>query len=102
MYSFKSMIASFGDKTTEDVFHGRASKAALKLPKLLWPRIQVKLDPMNASISVQDLKVPPSNRLEKLVGKFAGKYSIRVNNQYRIVFRFEAGHCHEVQCLDYH
>jgi proteic killer suppression protein len=96
------MIVSFGDKTTEDIFHGRASKAALRIPKSLWTRLQLKLDAMNASTSIQDLKVPPSNRLEKLSGKLSGFYSIRINDQYRIIFRFENGHCDRVQCVDYH
>jgi proteic killer suppression protein len=101
MYNVR-MILSFGDKATEDIFNGKSSKAALRIPKPLWARIQLKLDSMNASTSLQDLKVPPSNHLEKLTGKLAGMYSIRVNVQYRIVFRFEAGHCHDVECLDYH
>jgi proteic killer suppression protein len=96
------MIVSFGDKSTEDIFHGRATKAARRIPIALWPRSQIKLDAMNASTSIQDLKVPPSNRLEKLSGKLAGFYSIRINDQYRIIFKFENGHCNRVQCVDYH
>ena len=96
------MIAGFGDTTTEDIFHGRASKAALKIAKQLWPRVLLKLDALNAAISLQDLKAPPSNHLEKLTGDLDGYWSIRVNDQYRIIFRFEDGFCSEVRCVDYH
>lgn len=96
------MIASFGDRATEDVFHGNSTKAALRLPKQLWQRIQRKLDSVNACGSIRDLEVPPSNHLERLKGDWAGHWSIRVNDQYRIVFKFEEGNCHDVRCIDYH
>jgi len=96
------MIVSFGDKTTEDIFHGRATKTARKITPALWARIQAKLDLLNASTSLEDLRVPPSNRLEKLRGDWTGFYSIRVNDQYRIVFRFTSGTASDAQCVDYH
>ena len=96
------MIVSFADATTADIFHGSDSKAARKLPSVLWGRIQQKLDLLNACTSLEDLRVPPANRLEKLRADLAGSYSIRVNQQYRIVFRFVAGQCAEVRCIDYH
>ncbi len=96
------MIASFADTTTEDIYHGRNTKAARRVATQLWERVRSKLDLMNAALSLQDLRVPPSNRLEKLRGDLEGLYSIRVNDQYRIVFRFEAGNCREVRCTDYH
>ncbi len=74
---------------------------ARKMPKELWTRIQDKLDLLNASRTYDDLRVPPSNQPEKLRGDWKGFYSIRVNEQYRIVFRFEAGHCALVRCTDY-
>ena len=96
------MIVSFADATTADIYHGRNSKAARKLSREIWTRVQTKLDLLNACMSVEDLQSPPANRLEKLKGNLVGFYSIRVNDQYRIVFRFVTGNCHEVSCTDYH
>jgi proteic killer suppression protein len=96
------MLISFGDRTTEDVYHGRGTKAARKFSRDLWARIQMKLDVLNASTTLDDIRVPPSNRLEKLRGELDGFYSIRINNQYRIVFRFRDGNCEDVRCTDYH
>jgi proteic killer suppression protein len=96
------VIISFADTTTADIYHGRDTKAARRLPRALWSRIQRKLDILNACASVEDPRTPPANRLEKLKGDFAGFYSVRVNEQYRIVFRFAAGRAEEVACVDYH
>ena len=96
------MIVSFGDKTTEDIFHGYDTKAARKIARVLWARVHVKLDLLNAGTTLEDLRVPPSNRLEKLRGDWAGFYSLRVNDQYRVVFRFASGNAIDVQCTDYH
>jgi proteic killer suppression protein len=96
------VIQSFGDTATEDVFHGANSKAARKIPKDLWSIVRRKLDLVNAATSVNALREPPGNRLESLQGDRAGSFSIRVNDQYRITFRFEGEHPHDVQCEDYH
>jgi len=96
------VIVSFGDATTADIYHCSDTKAARTLPREIWTRLQRKLDLLNACTSVEDLRTPPANRLEKLKGDLAGFYSIRVNEQYRIVFRFAAGHCQDVRCTDYH
>jgi len=96
------MIVSFGDKTTEDIFHGDDTKAARRITQALWRRVQAKLDLLNASTRLEDLRVPPSNRLEKLRGDWAGFYSLRVNDQYRVVFRFTSGNASDVRCTDYH
>lgn len=96
------MIVSFGDKTTADIFHGRDTKAARKVARQLWERVRGKLDLMNAATSLEDLRVPPSNQLEKLRRDLQGLYSIRINDQYRLLFRFEAGNCHDIKCTDYH
>jgi len=96
------MIVSFGDKTTEDIFHGQDTKAARRIARPLWTRIQAKLDLLNASVTLEDVRVPPSNRLEKLRGNWVGFYSIRVNDQYRVVFRFVSGSALDVRCTDYH
>jgi proteic killer suppression protein len=96
------MIVSFGDKTTEDIYHGRDTKSARRIAPALWARVQAKLDMLNASTTLEDLRVPPSNRLEKLRGDSAGFHSIRVNNQYRLIFRFNSGTAADVRCTDYH
>ena len=96
------MIDSFGDKTTEEIFHGHDTKAARRIAQVLWTRVQSKLDMLNASTTLEDLRVPPSNRLEKLRGNWTGFYSLRVNDQYRVVFRFVSGNALDVRCTDYH
>ncbi len=96
------MIVSFGDKTTEEIFHGHHTKAARRIAQVLWTRVQSKLDMLNASTTLEDLRVPPSNRLEKLRGNWTGFYSLRVNDQYRVVFRFVSGNALDVRCTDYH
>jgi toxin HigB-1 len=96
------VISSFGDATTADIYHGSDTKAARRIRRELWDRVQCKLDLLNACTSVEDLRIPPANRLEKLKGNLAGFYSIRVNQQYRIVFKFANGNCEEVRCTDYH
>jgi len=102
VYNGPRVIVSFGDKTTEDIYHGKNSKAARKISNELWPRIQGKLDFMNAAAVLADLQVPPSNRMERLRGDLKDFLSIRVNDQYRIIFRFAEGNCYDVQCTDYH
>jgi proteic killer suppression protein len=96
------MIVSFGDKTTADIFHGHDTKAARRIAQALWTRIQAKLDLLNASATLDDLRMPRSNRLEKLRGDWAGFYSVPVNDQYRVVFRFVSGSALDVRCTDYY
>lgn len=96
------MVRSFGDSGTEDVFHGRDTRRARQtLPAELWGIARRKLDWLNAAARLQDLQVPPGNRLEALKGKGAGWFSIRINRQYRIVFRWDDC-AHEVTIVDYH
>ena len=96
------MIRSFADQSTADVYVGVDSKAARAIPKPLWPVVRRKLDAVHRAKSVGDLRFPGGNRLEALTGDQAGRWSLRVNNQYRITFRFEDGHAHEVACEDDH
>lgn len=97
------MILDFADQATEDIFHGVRSKAARRsLPQELWASARRKLDRLNAAREPRDLADPPGNRLEALKGDYAGFFSIRVNDQYRIVFRFEHGDARAVQIVDYH
>ena len=78
------------------------SKAARKIPKDLWVVVRRKLDMVNAATNVQSLRLPPGNRLEALQDDRAGSLSIRVNDQYRITFRFDGEHAFDVLCEDYH
>lgn len=96
------MIVGFGNKATRDVFDGTDSKEARSIPKQLWHVAARKLDMLNAAQDLMDLKAPPSNRLEKLKGDLAGFWSIRVNEQYRVIFRFANGNADAVQVTDYH
>ena len=96
------VIVSFGDKATEDIYHGRDTKAARRISRDLRQRIQSKLDLINGAVSLRDLQAPQSNLLEKLGGDLEGFYSIRVNQQYRLIFRFEKNQCGDVRCADYH
>ena len=96
------VIRSFSDRTTEDVFYGEDSKRARRLPKTLWPLIRRKLDLLQAATCLEDLRTPPGNRLEALKGEHSGRHSIRVNEQYRLTFRFEGDDAWEVRCEDYH
>ena len=96
------MIVGFGDEATEDIFHGDNTKAARRIPVVVWNTACRKLDMLNAAHELRDLVVPPGNRLEALHGKSAGRHSIRMNDQFRIVFRWDNGNAHEVQITDYH
>ena len=93
------MIKDFACKKTEKLFYiGKSSKFGVDIAKVAIR----KLDYLNAAIDVDDLKAPPSNRLEKLQGSFEGFYSIRINDQWRIVFSFENSNAYNVQIIDYH
>lgn len=96
------MIADFADKATEHIFHGADSRDARSIPKEIWNVARRKLDAVNAAHVLKDLRLPPANRLEKLRGALAGRFSIRVNQQFRVVFRFESGRASEVKITDYH
>lgn len=96
------MIRSLADTGTEDVYYGRDTKAARRLPKALWPAVRRKLDMLHAASSLSDLRTPPGNRLEALRGDQEGRHSIRLNDQFRITFRLEGGGAWEVRCEDYH
>ena len=96
------MIAGFGDGTAGDIFNGENTKAARRIPVEVWKTASRKLDMLNAAHELRDLMIPPGNRLESLRGTLAGKHSIRINDQFRIVFRWKDGNAHEVRITDYH
>ncbi len=96
------MIISFGDKATSDLFHGISSSKVRKLPTQIQELALYKLDVINAAQKLDDLKSPPGNRLEPLKGGLKGFYSIRINNQWRIIFRWRENVAQDVQIMDYH
>lgn len=96
------MILSFNGKCAEDVFHGRNSKSARVLPRYLHELAREKLDIISSAHVLDDLKIPPGNRLEMLRGDLKGMYSIRINAQWRIVFVWENGNAKDVEIIDYH
>ena len=96
------MIISFGDEATADLYHGRRTKRVRNLPHDILHRALVRLDVLNTAHSLIDLISPPGNRLESLGGDWAGFHSIRINQQWRIVFRWEDGNAYDVQIVDYH
>jgi proteic killer suppression protein len=97
------VIRSFADAATEDIFNGQDSRRARQAcPQALWPVARRKLDQINRVRALHELRVPPGNRLERLRGERAAQYSIRLNDQYRVCFRWEDGYAHEVEITDYH
>ncbi|MGH2371999.1 MAG: type II toxin-antitoxin system RelE/ParE family toxin [bacterium] len=97
------MIRSFRDRGTEDLFDGADTPAARRAcPRDVWPVARRKLDQINRVRNLVELAVPPGNRLERLRGDRSGQHSIRINDQYRICFLWEAGHAYEVEITDYH
>ncbi len=96
------MIVSFGDQATEALFHGAADRRARRFPRDIVKVSLRKFDMLAAAISLEDLRVPPGNRLESLKGDLKGKHSIRVNDQWRIVFRWTPQGPAEVRLIDYH
>lgn len=96
------MIRTLADDTTRDIWNGVNTKAARRIPRDLWPIVQRKLDQIDAVTRLDDLKVPPGNRLHALTGDRRGWHAVRVNDQYRIVFRFDGTDAFEVRCTNYH
>ncbi len=93
------MIRSFKSKEAEKIFNRERSQ---RLPSDIQQVALRKLRMLNRAVALQDLRVPPANRLEKLSGDRAGQYSIRINDQWRICFDWEAGDAQNVEIVDYH
>ncbi len=97
------MIVSFANQATEDIFDGKRSKQASKICPASLRKIAIrKLDQLNQAELLTDLRSPPGNRLEKLKGDRAGQHSIRINDQYRVCFRWTNKGPAEVEVTDYH
>ncbi|MEP7229732.1 MAG: type II toxin-antitoxin system RelE/ParE family toxin [Ginsengibacter sp.] len=93
------MIISFGNSETDKVWNGDRVK---KLPNEIQVIGRRKLRMINNSVNITDLRIPPSNRLEKLSGKLKDFYSIRINDQWRIIFKWNSGNALDVEIIDYH
>lgn len=93
------MIKRYRNKETEQAHKGIFSK---KFPAEIAKRAKMRLDRINAAHEIEDLKIPPSHNLESLSGNRKGQYSIRINHQWRICFRFENGNAYDVEIIDYH
>lgn len=96
------MIVSFGDRATEDLFHGIQSNRVRRFPPTIVEAALHKLDSLNAAHALDDLRILPGNRLEALRGNLRGFYSIRINNQWRVVFRWQSSQAYDVRIVDYH
>ena len=92
------MIRSFRDSDTEDLFQREASRHWAGIARVALRKLRI----LNRAVSLQDLHAPPNNRLEALKGDRAGQFSIRVNNQYRVCFRWQGSDAFDVELVDYH
>ena len=97
------MIQSYKNQASEDIFNGKTTKAALRLcPKNIWKIAFRKLDQLDSVLSLNELRVPPGNHLEALSGERKGQHSIRINDQYRICFKWTETGPSDVEITDYH
>jgi toxin HigB-1 len=96
------MIVGFADKATQDLWDGTDSKDARSIPKVIWGVARRKLDMIDAAQALMDLRAPPANRLEKLQGSRVGAWSIRINDQFRITFKWNHREARDVKIEDYH
>jgi proteic killer suppression protein len=97
------MIKSFGNKGTEDIFNGKNTKEARKIcPRSLWKIVTRKLDQLDSVTNIEELRIPPGNMLEILVGNRKQEHSIRINQQYRICFKWSETGPDHVEIIDYH
>lgn len=96
------MIVSFGESSAEDLYHGRSTARTRRIPPAIRAAALQKLDILDAAGSLQDLGALPGNRLEALRGDLQGFHSMRINDQWRLVFRWVSGDAHDVRVMDYH
>jgi toxin HigB-1 len=97
------MIRSFKDRGTEDIFNGQNTKEARRsCPQNLWSVASRKLDQLDSVQSLDELRAPPGSRLEGLMGDRVGRFSIRINDQYRVCFKWSENEPSDVEIVDYH
>lgn len=92
------MIVSFVDKATEKLFQGHRVGAFIAFERAALRKLAM----IDAAVRIEDLRVPPGNRLEALKGDRSGQYSVRINDQWRVCFRWKGGDAHDVEIVDYH
>jgi proteic killer suppression protein len=97
-----AVIRSFADETTRDLFGNVNSKSARRIPNTAWKVTQRKLKQLDLVTRLDDLQIPPGNDLHALKGDQSGRHAIKVNDQYRITFRWESHDAYDVCCEDYH
>jgi proteic killer suppression protein len=96
------MIRNFKSKTAQDIFDGILSASARKIPVTLHNKIRRLFDQLNGATRIETLRVPPGNNLEKLKGNLKNRWSVRVNNQWRVIFRWKDSEACDVDVIDYH
>jgi len=96
------MILSFRDQATEDFYHNRPTHRTARFPSTIHSAALRKLDILNAAHRLTDLQMPSGNRLEALKGDLNGFFSIRVNDQWRLIFRWDNNNVYDVALVDYH
>lgn len=96
------MIRSFADETTVDLFRERNTRQARRIPRDVWRAAQRRLKALDVAVRLEDLRIPAGNRLERLRGARSDRHSMRINDQYRLTFRWESGDAYEVSVEDYH
>ena len=96
------VIKNLVDKNTEDIYNGVNSRYARKIPGELHEKICCLFDQINAVTKIETLRIPPSNNLEKLKGNLSNYWSLRVNKQWRIIFKWEANDAYDIKIVDYH
>jgi proteic killer suppression protein len=96
------VIRSFGSRLTRDIYEGISSKHSRSFPADLLAAARIRLDYIQYAASLNDLRIPPGNRLEALSGNLRGMHSIRINRQWRIIFRWTIDGAEDVEIVDYH
>jgi toxin HigB-1 len=96
------MIRNLADRATEDIYNGINSRYARRIPRELHEKICRLLDQLNAVTRLETLRAPPSNNLEKLKGDLSNYWSLRINKQWRIIFKWEVRDAYDVKIVDYH
>lgn len=96
------MIRNFKSKVAQDIYDGVVSRFARTIPLQLHAKVQRLFDQLNAATMIETLRVPPGNNLEKLKGDLKDFWSVRVNRQWRVIFKWEEGDACDVDVLDYH
>ncbi|MDF1655676.1 MAG: type II toxin-antitoxin system RelE/ParE family toxin [Coxiellaceae bacterium] len=95
-------MRNFKSKVAEDIYNGINSKASRKIPRELHSKVVRLFDQLHAASSIHTMRIPPSNNLEKLKGNYKAYWSIRVNKQWRVIFKWENNEAIDVDVLDYH